>query len=78
MEHYLAKQEYSTKEMDVSLWNLILTYLPVGLPGFEEEKAKIALQELLGLYFMTIQKQTYSIRAVYDPLLSDSTIKDRL
>ena len=34
MEHYLAKKEYSAKEMDVSLWNLILTYLPVGLPGF--------------------------------------------
>jgi hypothetical protein len=34
LEHCLAKQEYSAKEMDVSLWNLILTYLPVGLPGF--------------------------------------------
>lgn len=34
MEHYQAKKEYSAKEMDVSLWNLILTYLPVGLPGF--------------------------------------------
>jgi hypothetical protein len=78
MEHYLAKQEYSAKEMDISLWKLILTYLPVGLPAFEEDKARQALQELLGVYFMTILKQTYPIRTIYDPLLTNSTIKDRL
>jgi hypothetical protein len=26
--------------MDITLWNLTLTYLPIGLPDFEEEKAK--------------------------------------
>jgi hypothetical protein len=78
LEHFLAKQEYSVKEMDASLWNLIVTYLPIGLPAFEEEKARKLLQELLGLYFMTISRQTLMVRTTYDPLLVNSTIKDRL
>jgi hypothetical protein len=78
LEHALAKQEYTVKEMDGSLWSLMLTYLPVGLLAFEEDKAKKALQDLVGYYFFTIPKQAVTVRIVYDPQLANSTIKDRL
>lgn len=78
LEHLLVKQEYTVKEMDSSLWNLLITYLPIGLPAFEEDKAKKTLQELIGDYFFMIPQQAINIRVAYDPMLANSTIKDRL
>lgn len=78
LEHVVAKQEYSAKEMDESLWKLMLAYLPAGRPGFEEERARAALQELLPQYFLTVPRASLSVRVAYDPLLANSTVKDRL
>jgi hypothetical protein len=35
LEHALAKHEYTTSEMDETLWKLVLTYLPIGLAEYE-------------------------------------------